>query len=552
LSTFFFEKGESYENRRRIYLVLWESYHSPLPFLIYEEQTMHLYLCSVEEDIPFDPHIHCCTNYSIFSFDMRQKEGEIAVVRVEVRMSDLAHLTGRWVWVSVINGKEVTPLFKGIGTTAIEYPSDQTAILTFWALPKMWSEQVAEITKSLSRCAIAFHEDRLLTVLEDRPYLWHFDPVTHQVSLSDVFKGRQTHVFDRHILAGSFKQRHHCQPYQSIDVEVVAEWIQQAEGEFNLFPLIANQFPEQKLNTLTPDALLRSWPREGNWLKRSGYYVTKSQLLAVEPPITGGLDMYPRLTKAIEIAGKWQRFRRYWFEGELRIAWQYRQKRRQRLRFTVEHRHHHLTSSWGQRKKLTLHVRDVETHLKTADSDDFFGTEQGYQAFDKALHRAYCHLAGSARTLRLEFWVPFCGGLSLDSTVEVLCPGTQQRITGKLLAYRHCLNERTWMTEVKVGVALGLGEGDDPIDCVFEALAPSQGLTDFSHRTIHDFVERIQIEAPSEQQWQAIQESESLSVPGTVIQIQLKDLRSKDFLEQVLNVKERLSWSPPRPDLWEE
>ena len=102
-----------------------------------------------------------------------------------------------------------------------------------------------------------------VNVLEGRSDLFHWCRQTGELSLSNIFKGKRNLNLSDSLFADTLKITLGEVPFSEIKVELKAEWIQQASGEFNIFPKIAHQFSHSTINTLTPNQLVHTWPKVG-------------------------------------------------------------------------------------------------------------------------------------------------------------------------------------------------------------------------------------------------------------------------------------------------
>ncbi len=504
---------------------------------------MKINLCWLDKKGNFDALKHTVSDHSVIHLDIKQKEGEIATARLHLPIDQVAMISGSWAWISVQTHDQIVPLFQGHRVGPLDYETGHVAVITLQAIPPDWREQTDHQVSLLPESSVCFEEDD--HPLASLPLIWHFHPTTHEVSLQGLMSGTSTLEMNQQIIRDSFQQKLAFYPFESITVEVVAEWIQEREGTINLLPLINCRFPNGIISTLTPQSLIQTWPKEGMWVKRSGYFITKSHLEVVPPPSTGGLNVYPTLTKKITIDGHPLRFRRYWLSGVLEMDWQYRQKRRQKVVFIVKHDHQHVRQGQGESKKIVLKVRLDDPSVSQNSMDSYFDTPAGKSAILKAFHKSTCFLAASARNLRFKWWMPFNGLVTLDQMVRFKHPFHDQWIEGKLVEYSHRFTIKGWLTQLTVAVTAGIQEVEFPQTLEIVPEHPVQGSLEEDCLGFEDFVEYLEIRNGVEEQIRYLQETGLPQVPPTQITLIMKDLRSKSCLEQVLKVATPLTWSGP-------
>lgn len=421
------------------------------------------------EEEKFDPSQHQRCDLEILELTIDQREGEVALATVVVSQLGLPSWENRYVYISI----DGNLLFSGrlvglpvkinkdlISLELTSEPLDATTQLQKLAAdlkqPPFWDEAFVGSSE----------QDNPAEWLEARSALFAWDRSEGTVCMSDLFQGRKTLDLTNVFFIDSLKVRLAETPLSQISVNLTVEWIQEGSGEISLGPKIAAAFPGGIMNTLTPQALYATWPKEGQKLGKSGFWVIKSQLEEVTPPKTGILDIYPTLTPELltwderSQTPKTRRGKRYWMQGTLILGWQYRQKRKETVHFTLRQ----ITQLDGTirplRRTLSLRLQEIaNSHEST-----FFLTHRGRQAIEHAIERARAHLAASARCLEVEMVLPYEAGfdLSMDLSVRLVDPRIPGGgMIGKVVAYRlyqDGLKAEAW---VRLAASIG-GIADQP------------------------------------------------------------------------------------------
>lgn len=506
------------------------------------------------------------TDLDILDFSITQREGEIALCQLTIPLS--SKLPQQYAVLFVEIGGKRTPLFKG---RLMELPlqiNDWQQRIELSAMPVDAQEQLHTLKNQIQETIDwdelfvdeASREDPV-EALEAIPSLFCWHPVTHQVVLSDLFQGKVERKYDEtQILQNSLAIKIANLPKPYINVSLVAEWIQEAQGEINIFPLIEKEFEGGKINTLTSKGILSSWPRAGQLLGRSGYAVVKSNLVPLAPRETGILDLYPQVTPSItftEETAKTTYIKRSWFEGSLKLDWHYRQRRREIVNFKLTQQNQLVHRTESKKLDLTLKLADISKDLPSASSDSFFETERGKKAVAHAIKIARCHLALSARGLEATFKVPFEEALSLtlDESIQICHRAfLGGKATGKLVSYKLSASFGKVIAELKVAITTGVGEIDLPTSIDLTANDPLAGLPEPEKLIISDFVEAICVKNQSSEQIKLIQQARLNNIDElkkllgnhqTEIALRLKDIRSVDVLERQFYITTPLIWSAP-------
>lgn len=511
------------------------------------------------------------TDLDIIDFSLIQREGEIALCQLTIPLT--AELKPHQYAILFVEiGTKRSPLFKGKLMSLPVQINELQQRIEFFALPVDANAQLEVLRDNIQKSPEwddlfvdpAQRQDPV-EVLEAIPSLFCWHPVTHQVNISHLFEGRKQACYNTsQILQDSFCVKVTRLPKPYINMSIVAEWIQEATGEINVFPLIEKKFTSSKINTLTANGLMASWPRTGQLLGRSGYSVVESKLQLILPESTGILNVYPQMTEKItfkdaSIADVY--LKRSWFTGKLKLGWTYRQRRREIVSFRLNHNSHLLPRADSKKLDIVLRLANITNELISSSASSFFETERGRKAVGHALKIARCHLAASARGLEVIFKVALdqALSLSLDHSIEIHHPSLPgAKAKGKLIEYKIVASfEKRW-AQLKVAISMGVGETELPsvIDLVPET--PIEGLPEIDKLDTHYFVEALNINNQATDQLQVIQQDplgtiedlkQILHYRQTEVALKLKDIRSVDVLERRFLITTPLTWSAPANEI---
>ncbi|MGL5719542.1 MAG: hypothetical protein ACRCYP_01925 [Alphaproteobacteria bacterium] len=492
----------------------------------------------LEEEI-FDPKQHLRQDESIFSLYLEQKEGHGATARILVK-NDLQRLDifqqKRYGILSIKREDEsVHCLFKGKLTTFSTEGASACVWLTLTAeaedLKAQFEKQVAKLEQPPFWDPLFVDADAPKDPYEwmkVQPVVFYVDRITGNAEVGSFFHGNQTLNMKDQFFHDSLSIKPRFTPQTSLEMTLEAQWVQRVRGYVNLGKRIANLFPEKMINTFTGKKFEKAWPKPGRTLGKSGYWVAVSRLEEVTPPKTGGVNLYPTQSRRFRSYNPQNNrtethfLKRFWFKARLILGWDYRQKRVEKLTFTLTQTLHPLfqqmASSTPQTVRMRLqeispavsfpfwkpsHVyeqgeviqhegwsyqrtsfgrslhsfeedlakkhweakKPLPTALGFPGRGSFFLTDRGYQAFEHALERAKTYLAYQARCLEVSFsgtWTQL-HPLTLDHTVfldDPRLPGG--KLHGKVIAYRMVAEGETGSQHVEVTLGVNTGAGEEP------------------------------------------------------------------------------------------
>jgi hypothetical protein len=257
------------------------------------------YFAWIEEGEAFDPDVHDRLDENVFSHKFNQQEGSFATLAIEVKNPRIGLLNpGRslWCYYSFDDGEgNITPLFKGRLIGIPDNIFDTVITMQFLARP---SDFVAQKEALADTLRVRPYWDQLLispdswadpdTVLEARSALWHIDPVTHEVTISDVLApedGVMEFTAGQFLRDGMALQLQQV-PLRRVQVDVTFPWENSAEGNIDIIYQLLQAYPDkdpvyQMIYSYTFEGLSQDWPKAGakigdGWTVASGELVDMS------------------------------------------------------------------------------------------------------------------------------------------------------------------------------------------------------------------------------------------------------------------------------------
>lgn len=250
------------------------------------------FLAWVGEGVAFNAATHATTATKIwdgaeggeivFSIDFEHDEGEFPSLSLELLNPEIGLLSaGRelWVWLSEDTGAGAEPLFNGRVVGVPKNLADQVLEVQFVARPSDFDAQkeaVAAALRVLPYFDPAFLQESLGdpdTVLEAYARRYHIDPVTLEVSTSDMTIGEDMTVeigeADHFWQEGELVELGD-QPKRRITIKGTVTWPQQGEGDVDITRELSiacaeqgSPYPAPFVATLTGDGFKSDWPAPG-------------------------------------------------------------------------------------------------------------------------------------------------------------------------------------------------------------------------------------------------------------------------------------------------
>ncbi len=410
-------------------------------------------------DITYDDMVDCLQKARVLTNDARDLSQLQAVFVLQKTPDDCdvlfcGHVSG-------------VPLIKG----------DRLIEWEFTAQPHDGIQQMQKMTTDLLSASKAgefesvFYDDvELADVLESRPQVMHWNRCKGQLLLSDLFKGRKHKEVEGDVFEGSLQVVLGENPLKAVNVMVETKWCQEVEKFFDLAPLIAKTFPQGVINTLTPTALLRQWPKVGTVLMgrltskesttagTSCVEVVKSELY--RKPV-GDLQGIKRRTKTFkEIATKAFAVKYVWFGAKLWVRWFYKRDRIERVRFQVVNPL--VQNGLAQRTLIFRVPREVGQGCvaQVKGIQTVLTTQRGLEWLVYAKRVAKVHLAATSRQVEVSFTVPFSQyyDVDLDTCIHLKHYSLPQGfIYGKVIRYVLEMKESAWQVRITIAATIRQG-----------------------------------------------------------------------------------------------
>ncbi|MDR3151224.1 MAG: hypothetical protein LBT67_00030 [Holosporaceae bacterium] len=162
--------------------------------------------------------------------------------------------------------------------------------------------------------------------LEGNNNVFHWDMKTGKLSLSHINSGlKNFEISGKDIIQNSLRVRLSREPYKSVNLHISANWIQHIYGCVNLYPLIASNFKNEVVSSLTN--IKSGIENICKFSPGGGYRLVNCRIKEIFPAQRCEFFRDFSATSREFIAGKSSiKFKKFYFDGRMLVNWHYRQK----------------------------------------------------------------------------------------------------------------------------------------------------------------------------------------------------------------------------------
>jgi hypothetical protein len=426
----------------------------------------------------------------VFGFTISHDEGRFPGLVIQIinpRVGLLAPGRQLWAWLAwkgdSTDGAE--PLFFGRLVGIPQDMQEEIIALEFIARPQNVESQVLALAETLR---VAPYWDPIWiapelrddpdAVLEARPALWHYDRVTHLVSISDINSGEdgiidltEDDLFDVRVSPRQVPGRR---------VECTGEvfWDQDAVGVVDLTAALLkaakdqNSGNGQNIDTYTGGGLALDWPEEGDSIG-GGWSVGESFVKR-----GNGLWVPVEFETVILNDGNVGDFPSWSFRPVFKARYDASRSRSERVRFTLQADVQPIVTEPGDEEVIRLSFASqqlnepLDQHTDATEEQDpigdarrssYFKTDRGRQSLEYLIAACRARLLARARCVEITFETPWENGLQLSCRKNVRV--TDPRIpggeaTGKVTSYALSCDGDSGELVCRVTIGCTAGEGN--------------------------------------------------------------------------------------------
>jgi hypothetical protein len=474
-----------------------------------------LFFAWVDETEDFDPDVHARVDENVFSITLSQVEGDFAAAECVIKNPRIGLLnTGRkqWAYISFLDGTDITPIIKG---RLVGIPSnvfDTLVTINFVARPSNFDAQklaLAETLKVLPYWDPIFISpdswDDPDTVLEARSVLWHIDPVTHVVTVSDILipEDGTVEVGEGDHLYADMSVTLDQTPLRQVAMTATIPWTQsdQSAASLKLARRIKLAFGTDYnglITSYTLGGLADDWPKQGDdfangWSVVSGSLEDVSYALPVVPipDVFSWQGTIPRLAEGsivfpLKVTGEYHSGEKAGFNFQfelvvvqlgwgvptLDVAYTASREFAQVVTFTLETDQQAIITLPGDDEALAItlnanKVSDVSYNGDIPIGDvrkrTYVHSERGEQSLEYLLLVARAHLIARSRAVSTTFKQGWIKGMACRSLRKASLlhdhrlPGGQA--VGKITSYKFTIDGSTGEARAEITIASCIGYG---------------------------------------------------------------------------------------------
>jgi hypothetical protein len=475
-----------------------------------------------ESETTFDAS-HLREDLVVLDMSLSQDEGDFAVLTLEVvnpRVGLLAPGRPRWLWFAfnpnAANDEssddafaDTVPMFFGRIVGVPEDLTDATIRVTYQGRPANYEASKASLASGLKELpyydGVWFSLDDQANpdnVLEARTALWHIDPVTHAVTVSDIVNGEDgTITLDDSIaFAGSLKMSYGDAPARQVQMTATVTWDQKAAGSVEIYGPQTTFGGIPTFESFSGQGVIDSWPEPGHNLKGGWEVAAGSFIERVDPngPDTWSWSFFleyfgkANLGKVLTVP-EWAfeqtvlatrmpahvfSIKRWMYRAFLAASYDITRGRTETIGFTLNADTQDVLTDDTAGQPIVLNMSSSEVMdvvnvdssgnldipLSRPSARTYFATDRGNQSIQYLLMVARARLIAAARCVDVTFEVPFRFALehavSLRKSAIISAPALPGGIAGgKIKHYEYTANGDNGDLNCLITIGCTVGRG---------------------------------------------------------------------------------------------
>lgn len=322
----------------------------------------------------FDENTTWTKGEEMLSLEILQKEGCFASAKIRMQNKPILH---RYARIGIEENGEITTLFRG---KVISFPVGfNSSVMTIELLsePSDYQQQLQNFSKenwhkykeidfSKNSEDILFDDllfpnnshDNPTIFLEGDNKIFYWNKSDGKLSFSDIISdGHNFKISKKDIIDNTTRVRLAREPYGRVNIRLSTSWIQKVYGFVDLMPLIASRFQYNRINSFTDIfAGFRN-------VFRDGYSLVYRKINRANPNEYGILNRFPMCSDSVKINNesdeesaqpKVVHFRRFYYEGNFILNWEYHQKRQEILEVSL------IDSKHTRTKNISLELNPIQ------------------------------------------------------------------------------------------------------------------------------------------------------------------------------------------------
>lgn len=481
----------------------------------------------------------------IFGIRVTNRSNSLAIAEIDLsveKIDDMKNIYNERVEIFACDNENTTKLF--CGKTANFIKENKNGIITIRAIAKIENFQMLdEILENFKKSEMYSENldlgDIKEQVINNQPYSYYYDDKNNQIKLTSIIDIKNPKKISSEMyFQDSMRIRHINSRISNINVSIEAQWVQSSDGDINLYHMIAAKFKNGIINSLTD--ISKNWLNIEKSLSKSSYKIMEFYLRQIAAPGKG-----MACSNLVETQdGQKVLFKRFWYDGALKLYWSYSQKYKEYAKFSIKNTTfpYHETSEHQKNISVKIPIK----HIQDNSIKSFFSTNDGKIAIRNFASQAFSALLAAERNIEVKITGDFkyLNKITIDDTVELT---DKQFQVGKFIGK---------VVEKNTNIS-----GNSRI-CTLRMLGTNRDLRNFDytqfmgtinkkleknednklHLSIDDIVKSIEIINPPEYQNESIQRNthqniaelrRRLSSIATGFKVNLNQLTSSKYVEKI-------------------
>ncbi len=364
---------------------------------------------------------NCKKEDEIFGIRITNRSNSLAIAEIDLsaeKIEDAKNICSEHVEIFACENQNDIKLFHG--KTANFIKENRNGIITIRAIAKI------EDFKTLDEILENFQQGEMYSenldfggtkehIINNQPYSYYYDDINNQIKLTPIIGMKNVKKISKEMyFQESMQIRHRNKQISKINVNIEAQWIQSAEGDINLYHMIASKFKNGIINSLTD--ISKQWVNIEKSLPKCSYKIMEFYLRQISAPGKG-----MACSNFIETDdGQKVLFKRFWYDGALKLYWSYSQKYKEYAKFNIRNTAFNKQSTSGITKDITVKI--PIKYIPDNSIKSFFSTSDGKIAIRNFASQAFSAILAAERDIEVKITGEFkyLNGITTNDTVELI------------------------------------------------------------------------------------------------------------------------------------
>ena len=200
-------------------------------------------------------------------------------------------------------------------------------------------------------------------------------------------------------------------PISELDLRISASWNKLCTGYCDLTNKINNKLKDGLISTLTPNKLIKSWPRLFDRLITNNSGALKTKYFVVHSK----LDEYNSNKIKINTDKKAMELHEVSFKCKLSVGWEYSQFTTEDVLCKIVNN----TIKNNNKQILNINLHNVQEYIEDIYSNSFFKSNIGNSIFNIILCESKQFIINSMQNVKIAFKIPFIDSIHINQLIHI-------------------------------------------------------------------------------------------------------------------------------------